>query len=76
MSSTLTIEPANRKKRNLSYELKFAMSKRFNGNSINQTYDERDVSYFLGLYDAGIEDAKIVMEMIGQFEEVTIKEEY
>lgn len=75
MSSTLTIEPAERKKQSLSCELKFAMKRRYK-DGIHRNFSEQDLDYFLGLLDAGIEDAKVVVGMIEKYGTVTISEEY
>lgn len=76
MSSTLYIEPVNRQKGTLSSTLKFALKRRFPQETIQRVFDSSDLSYFQGLFDAGIEDAKIVIDMIEKYEEVTIQEVY
>lgn len=77
MTSTLTIEPLYRKKKSLSSDLKFALRKSNNGNTINSMrVDESDISYFTGLKHAGLDDASIVIEMINQYGECIIDEEF
>jgi hypothetical protein len=74
MSSTLTIEPSCRKKTGLSYELKLALQKKFEGTVFHKLIDESDISYFKGLLDAGIEDAQIVLDFLEKYGEVILNE--
>ncbi len=76
MSSTLTVEPAFRKKTQLSYELKKALQKRFGGVISNRNMSFSDESYLEGLLDAGIEDAQIILDMIEKYEEITLDEQF
>jgi hypothetical protein len=77
MSSKLTIEPYNRKKVTLSTDLKFALRKGNNNESINERIiGKEQLSYFQGLRDAGVEDAEIVISMIGKYGECVITEEF
>jgi hypothetical protein len=75
MSSRLTMEPKIREKVKLSYDLKSALRKRF-GCVESKLFDKSDISYLKGLYDAGIEDAKIVIDYIQIFEEIILDEEF
>lgn len=75
MSSNLYAEPAQRKKLSLSTELKFALRKRF-GEPIKYNADRTDVPYFQGLFDAGIEDAKKLIDMIDKHSMIVLSEEW
>ena len=75
MSSTLKIRPLDKGGKTLSFELKQAVRKRYGG-SIDRIIDESDISYFKGLYDSGIEDAKIVIEYLEKYEECELEEQY
>ncbi len=76
MGSTLTMEPINRKKQNLSYELKRCFQRKCAGCVCNKILDECDIPYLKGLLDAGVEDAQIVIDYIEKYEEVIINEEF
>lgn len=77
MSSSLTIEPTQRKKNTLSTELKFALRKRNNGQTLNnKEFTKSDIPYFSGLYDAGIKDAQDVINLIERYDSITINEEF
>ena len=76
MSSTLTVEPTQRKKQNLSSDLKFILRKKFGGTINQQIIDEYDLSYLKGLLDCGITDAQILIDLIGKFGELTLNEEW
>lgn len=76
MSSTLTLEPSARSKTTLNYQLKSVLRKKFAGTISERTMDESDLSYLHGLLDAGIEDAKIVIEFIEKYGEVVLNEEF
>ena len=77
MTSTLKIEPTERKKTSLSSELKFALRKKNKEKSIfDMKVSEYDLSYFEGLQDAGIQDASIVISMINKYGECVISEEF
>jgi hypothetical protein len=76
MSSTLKIEPANRKKQSLSYELKSCLQKKYGGLITDQIMNISDLPYLKGLLDAGVEDAKIVLDMIEKYDEVILDEEF
>jgi len=39
-------------------------------------FDSSDIYYLQGLLDAGIEDAKIVIDMIEKYENVTLNEQF
>jgi len=75
VSSNLTIEPINRKKKSLSTELKFAARKRY-GEPIRTELDKSDVPYFQGLVDAGIKDAQDVLDMIEKHDCIAFNEEW
>ncbi len=76
MSSTLTVEPAKRKKQVLNYELKSCLQKRNGGCTFHSLMTESDIPYLKGLVDAGIEDAQIVIDFIEKYEEVVLNEEF
>jgi len=75
MSSNLKIRPIEKGGTILSFELKSALRKRYNG-SICMGVRETDISYFQGLLDAGIEDAQIVIDFIEKYKECEIIEVY
>lgn len=76
MSSTLTIEPALRKKTILPYDLKKILQKRFKGvvSEILITID--DVSYFKALVDSEIDGAELVIEFIEKYGECILDERF
>ena len=76
MISTLIADPVKTEKSSFSYELKLALQKRFGGSGFNKMLDSTDISYLCGLRDAGIEDAKSLMEMIEKFGEIIVSEEF
>ena len=77
MSSTLTIEPCYRKLKELSPELKFALRRGNKEESINNLkMDSNSICYLKGLYDAGIDDAKVVIEFIEKYDVVVLNEVY
>jgi hypothetical protein len=75
MSSNLTAEPLNRKKKNFGTELKFALRKRY-GEPICAELSKSHIDYLQGLYDSGIKEAKILIEMIEKYQNIIVKEEY
>lgn len=76
MSSTLTIEPSKRKKRNLPNDLKFALRKKFGGTISNQKMDCSDLSYISALIDMEIAGAFELKEYIEKYEEIILDEEF
>ncbi len=76
MGSTLTIEPLYRSKKNLSFEIKKCLQKKFNGTVLDQTMEESDLNFLYGLLYAGIEDAQIIIDMIKKYGSVTLNEEF
>ncbi len=76
MGSTLTVEPSNRKKKSLPYELKKTLQKKFGGVISIQTMDENDLSYLKALIDCDIDGAKDLYEYIEKNGEVILNEEF
>lgn len=76
MSSRLTIEPTNRKKKFLSYEMKIILQKKFGGVIHDETMDLKDLGYVQGLIDAEIPGAKLLYEFIDRNEEILLNEEF
>lgn len=76
MSSTLTVEPANRKKKNLSFELKLILQKRYNGCIHHKFMDLSDVGYVKGLVDAEIKGSAELLEYLEKYEEINLNEEF
>lgn len=76
MSSTLKIEPAHRKRRSLSHELKLILQKKFGGCIHERLMDENDIPYLHALVDMELKDAQVVIDMIEKFGEVVLDEEF
>lgn len=76
MESVLKIEPAKRPRQSLSFELKKALQKRYNGCVHERLMNNSDISYLNGLLDAGIKDAAIVIDYIQKYDEIIIDEEF
>jgi hypothetical protein len=71
MSGQLKIRPCDKKGIDLSFELKKALQKKML--RLNEfIVDENDIKYFQGLYDAGLEDARIVLDFIEKHGECEI----
>jgi hypothetical protein len=76
MSSTLTIQPANRKKNSLPTELKWILQKKFNGIIHNRLMDRSDLSYLEALKDSDIDGAEELINFIEKYEEVILNEDF
>lgn len=75
MSSNLVWEPTERKKSEVSHQLKYALRKRF-GEPINVTLQSDDIMYLRGLEDAGLQDAYKLIKAIEKYGEILVVEEY
>lgn len=77
MSSTLTWEPTERPKGELSDELKQILRKAYNdGQPIhNMILAERHIDYLVGLDDGGIKDAGKLVAAIQKYKEIVLNEE-
>lgn len=75
MSSNLIWKPVIQDGHGLSDELKFAMRKR-HGSNIDVRLGRQSIAYLNGLYDAGINDAKVLIDAIEKHTEIDVKEEY
>lgn len=75
MSSNLYIEPYQRKKQSLDKDLKYAM-KRNNQFHFPCRVDESNLSYFIGLRDADLQCAQLIIDFIERYGECEITEEY
>ena len=64
MSSTLVWEPTHRDKEDLSNELKGALRKEFDGESIHAQFTEHNLDFLRGLRAAGIKDAQKLIKAI------------
>jgi hypothetical protein len=76
MSSTLKVEPANRRKKSLSTELKFVLQKKYKGVIYNKLMDLSDLPYLQALVDSGVEGAQELIDYIGKYDEVILNEEF
>jgi hypothetical protein len=76
MSSTLKMEPANRKKKSLSYELKKVLQKKFGGIISHQLINMSDLSYIKALVDMEIEGSSDLLEYLEKHEEIILDEEF
>lgn len=76
MSSTLTVEPANRKKHNLPFELKKALQKKFEGVVCQMMMDSSDISYLNALVDLDIPGAFELIQFIEKYDQVILNEEF
>ncbi len=76
MSSIFTIEPRQRKKKTLSFELKKTFQKKFGGVVSSRILDRSDIQYIQALIDLEIPDAEIILEYIEKYDEVIIDEEF
>ena len=68
-------EPVSRKKHDVSTELKFALRKSM-GDPVNGLLDGQDIHYLQGLHDAGIKDAKKLIDAIKKYGEISLKEDF
>jgi len=76
MGSTLTVEPSNRKKKSLPFELKKVLQKKYGGVVSEEIMDEKDLSYIKALIDCDVEGAKDLYEYIEKNGEVILNEEF
>lgn len=74
MSSTLTWEPAHRKRHNLPLELKLALQKKFGGTVSDRDMGADYVAYLEGLRDAGVTGAQALIDAIEKHDIVTVTE--
>lgn len=75
MSSSLYWEPSFRARKILSYDIKCALQKKYGGTIHNRQLSEGDIPYLQGLQDAGVKDAKELIEALEKFHSITLDEE-
>ncbi len=73
MSTSLVWKPVSRDYTYLSIDLKFAMQKKY-GSFIDTVLDASDITYLTGLRDAGIDDARVLIDAIEQRSEIKLEE--
>ncbi|MEE8299464.1 MAG: hypothetical protein V3R67_08820 [Thermodesulfobacteriota bacterium] len=74
MSSSLVWEPVIDQEQNiLSDKLKYALRKRYE-DPVVTTFDSDDIHYLAGLLDAGITDARDIINAIGKYGQVKVEE--
>jgi len=76
MSSTLTVEPENRKKKTLPYELKLILQKHTSGVICHYEMNHSDLPYLKGLRDADVPGADELIEFIEKHETVILNEQF
>ncbi len=75
MSSTLTFEPFDRKKKTLSDEIKFMLRNRY-GEPIDAAIDVEEIPFLEGLIVAGVSEADKIINAIKKHGKIILKEEY
>ena len=75
MSSNLQWQPLKQNWKDLSSDLKFAMRKRY-PDPIDIVLLRGDIPYLEGLWDAGLMDAKSLIDAISKYGEIQVKENY
>ena len=76
MSANLMWEPAKRKAKSLPDALKFVLRDKCGLNNDRHTYGTEELSYLMGLRDAGIDGAAELIKAIEQHESVEVWLEY
>lgn len=76
VSSTLTWEPAHRKKNDLPTALKWKLQKRYFGVVSDRQMEYSDIPYLEGLRDADVEGAQELIDAIEKHEVVIVTETF
>lgn len=77
MSSSLYWEPRDRAKKYLSTDLKFALRKRNDNETVtDEVFSDSEIPYLEGLRDAGVKDAQDLIDAIKKFGCIVVDEEF